>query len=881
MSSQQRGPATDARPPSRASVRTEVVRRSAVFGLLDRAVTGPLTVLRGPAGTGKSTVLSSWLAEPETPLPGPVGRLTVRPEHDEHLLEPFWRTALEAIGLAVPATNENENETKPFRVGHVVTTLEQLPHDAVLVVDDLHRAEPAVIGSIGEVVRRCPRLHVVAATRKRLPLCGQRQQLAGLAFEIDATDLAYSSDETATALALAGLTIGSDVLTTLHELTGGWPAAVELAIRGLSKYAEPDRVTTAELTALVLRNLTFYVREELLTDPADDETGFLLRTSIVDILTPGLASALSGEPDCRRRLTSLAADTILVDASHTCERLSYPTVLREVLRGEQRRRLPSETGSLHSRAARWYAEHGQALLAMRHAHLAENWPLLSELLVRHWIRLVLDHSRELRDLLAAIPESARADPELLAIPVGCLVADGRETGLVVDQIQHALEQLRGEPTLVRTPRLEALAAAGAMFVERFRGHSEESLGIANATLDRLAEFPDAALGSAADATAIFHLHHGNGLRQAGRLDDADAAFRRLQQDAEHADVGPLVVRAQGELALSAAWRGRLDSATRYVELAEARAVGQSWMSTLVGIPAHLAAGLVAIERADPSRAAGYLERVRMLHGARPGHLVELMYARTLYAQLVDDPSSGLESRRAILEELRGWTPPRFGTAVLAACGAELLLARGDLVEANRCVEGIESLPGAPLSLTALRARILVARDDPVAAYALLGSELAHLDDLPARARLELLIAAATSAHLHGEDVRAVEYFRRALALAGVTGARRPFLTQPPECFKLLTAYVRTTDAAPSERRLLDQLEGIWQRLRGDSLESRLSPRERFILAYLVNGSTVREMSVQLHVSQNTLKTQLRSIYRKLDVGSRDQAVAFARAHRLI
>src|SRR5690606_1848555 len=166
-------------------------------------------------------------------------------------------------------------------------------------------------------------------------------------------------------------------------------------------YADPEGVTPDALEPLIQRNLTFYVREEMLGDPADAETGFLLRTSIVDELDPDLAEVLSGA-DGRHRLRELADDGLLIEVDADRGRFGYPELLRSVLRAELRLRMPAEIDRLHALVAGWYADHERPLEAMRHARTARDWTLLVELLSRHWIGLLVDHSAELRELADAV-----------------------------------------------------------------------------------------------------------------------------------------------------------------------------------------------------------------------------------------------------------------------------------------------------------------------------------------------------------------------------------------------------------------------------------------------------------------------------------------------
>jgi len=65
-------------------------------------------------------------------------------------------------------------------------------------------------------------------------------------------------------------------------------------------------------------------------------------------------------------------------------------------------------------------------------------------------------------------------------------------------------------------------------------------------------------------------------------------------------------------------------------------------------------------------------------------------------------------------------------------------------------------------------------------------------------------------------------------------------------------------------------------LRWPGREVNLTERESELLALLPTGMTNRELGEHLYLSQNTIKTQLRSLFTKLDVRNRVQAVALAR-----
>ncbi|WP_028045971.1 helix-turn-helix transcriptional regulator [Cellulomonas sp. URHE0023] len=58
----------------------------------------------------------------------------------------------------------------------------------------------------------------------------------------------------------------------------------------------------------------------------------------------------------------------------------------------------------------------------------------------------------------------------------------------------------------------------------------------------------------------------------------------------------------------------------------------------------------------------------------------------------------------------------------------------------------------------------------------------------------------------------------------------------------------------------------------------LTRRERVVLAELAEDVTLEEIATRLFVTRNTVKSQVRSVYRKIGVSTRAEAVAWAVAH---
>src|SRR2546427_7119277 len=150
---------------------------------------------------------------------------------------------------------------------------------------------------------------------------------------------------------------------------------------------------------------------EMLEGQPSEVQSMLLRTSLVDRMNGELADLLAGRSGSERMLLELEdanAFVVSLDAQRTWFR--YHQLLADFLRLELRRTLADEVPDLHRRAARWFADHGDFVEAVRHTLAAGDWPDAARLVADHSFRWVLDGEAGTIDaMLKAVPESASED----------------------------------------------------------------------------------------------------------------------------------------------------------------------------------------------------------------------------------------------------------------------------------------------------------------------------------------------------------------------------------------------------------------------------------------------------------------------------------------
>ena len=145
--------------------------------------------------------------------------------------------------------------------------------------------------------------------------------------------------------------------------------------------------------------------------------------------------------------------------------------------------------------------------------------------------------------------------------------------------------------------------------------------------------------------------------------------------------------------------------------------------------------------------------------------------------------------------------------------------------------------------------------------------------------VEAWLVAALAADRLREDARALDAVSHALDLAAPETRRRPFVQADPRLHKLLDRHATlvSTPQAFVEEILADLADQhAAQRQQPAPLSEPLTDRETTILRYLPTLLTNPEVAEQMYISVNTVKAHLKSLYRKLDVPSRRQAVHRAR-----
>jgi LuxR family transcriptional regulator, maltose regulon positive regulatory protein len=883
--------------------RRELVPRPRLTKLLrlDERSMPRLVVVAAPAGFGKTTLMSQWIADTDCR----VAWLSLDPDDSDlrrfltHLVAALQAQAKQ-VGAQASALLDTDRAlpTQSILVS-LINDLDQLPGSTVLALDDYHVVEALDVHEALTFLldHLPPRVTIAITTRADPPLPLARLRSRGELVELRAADLRFTPPEAEAFLnQVMGLDLSSTNVAALESRTEGWAVGLQLA--ALSMRGHDDAAAFVEAFTGSHRFVLDYLVEEVLRGQPEDLRRFLLATSVLQEMSGPLCDALTGRADGRETLEALERSNLFVvplDSQRQWYR--YHHLFADVLRARLAQQHPDQVPELHRAASRWHAEHGAIADAVTHALAAgdaERAADLVELALSDLRRRRQD--RTFRQWLQALPDDVvRRRPLLSAFLAWARLSEGDLDGVddwldsadaALAQQQPSDEPAPGTATTdaradARLAELRTLPATIAIFrasVAQARGdidgtvaHAERALELAgpqdHLTRAGAAGFLGLATWAAGDvATAVDRFTEAvSSLHAAGTIADA---------------LGATVVLADMWLA-----RGRPVEARRLYERALAAADRHPGALATTG-DLHVGLADVLREQGDLDAAERHLQTAKELGEA--ASLIENRHRWYVAMAGLLRARGDLDGALDMLERAEPLYLPGFFPDVrpIAAAKARIRIAQGQLADASawarehRVTVADQSSYLAEFDQLTL-ARLLIAQHRGGDAQTML--DRIH-DEGQAAGRggsvIETQLLLALAHHARGDTDRAVAVLASALADAVPAGYVRLFLDEGPAMEDLLRTAVLRTDCAEHADMLLRAATHDAQvtTVGGDDA---LSERELEVLRLLATDLTGPEIARQLFVSVNTLRTHTKHIFTKLDVNTRRAAVRRAADLKLL
>jgi ATP/maltotriose-dependent transcriptional regulator MalT len=516
-----------------------------------------LTVVTGPPGAGKTMALAMW-AEAES---GPVAWLSLD-EHDNRT-GVFWSylvASLRRSGVALPRALASSGRGRTAERQFLVRLAEALAaHDlpVMLVLDDFHlMTEPKVLEGVEFLLRNGgPGLRMVICSRMDPLLPLYRYRLAGQLAEIRACDLAFTAAEAGLLLAQHGTPLSAELIDYLTQRTEGWAAGLRLAALSMDSHPDPGQFVkdlTSEDNAL-----TGYLIQEVLGAQPPEVQEVLLRTSILENVSPDCASELSGNGRAAGILTALAqANAFVWPIGGGWYR--YHTMFAEVLRLKLRHRSPGQVPGLHRRAASWYRRSGRLTDAVRHAVRANDWQFAAAMVIDALAigqLIAPGGGQSLAAEFAGMPYRDSWDtPQPYLVCAALALIDG-EPDTAVTRLAAAERALPGVPA-DQQATCGLAAASIRLAAARRTGNLPAAAAAAASAESLLHDLPYDKLGQHPEIRAEVLCHRGAVEVWSGHFDEAARTLRSGVTAAATAGGEGERTDCLGHLALAEALRGR-------------------------------------------------------------------------------------------------------------------------------------------------------------------------------------------------------------------------------------------------------------------------------------------------------------------------------------
>ena len=440
-----------------------LVLRPRLSERLDRGATSKLMLVSAPAGFGKTTLLTEWLAAgPAAPTDE---RLTAWLSLDRGDNNPasFWAYVIAALRTVAAGIGESAlallQAAQPPAVEAVLTALlndlAAIAGDIVLVLDDYHVIDARDVqdGMAFLLDHLPPRLHLVIASRADPALPLARLRARGDLAEIRAAELRFTPDEAAAYLnGMMGLQLTARDVAALEARTEGWIAALQLA--ALSMQGREDVAGFIDGFAGDDRYVVDYLAEEVLQRQPGRVQAFLLQTCILGRLSGPLCDAVTGQGGGKAMLEALdRGNLFLVPLDDRRRWYRYHHLFADVLQARLLDEQPGQVPELHRRACAWYEQNGERSLAIGHALAAGDFGRAADL-VELAIRALRPTRQEamVRRWLEELPDDVvRVRPVLSVTFAGALLMTGEIEG-VEERLQDAERWLDPPAALHEGPR---------------------------------------------------------------------------------------------------------------------------------------------------------------------------------------------------------------------------------------------------------------------------------------------------------------------------------------------------------------------------------------------------------------------------------------------
>jgi ATP/maltotriose-dependent transcriptional regulator MalT len=832
--------------------------RKHLFDLFETNMPGA-TIVAAPTGYGKTMLVAEWAHAQSRPTIW----CAVDPGDSPQM---FFAHIVQAVRNVLPKFGvdfESERFLSPDSyIQFMVREASAVKEDFNFVIDNGPADAEEITPFAQALIDSLPsNVHVVIVRRVTPATSLARYASLGNLCLITSQELKFSQEEITVICELNGLD-HNDWKVSKHLIKcNGWPAAVQMMAKNISR-----GVVDSEFKAVETSNPLGILALESFNSLNQENKHNLLKLGIVEEFDLEVAAIILGGDFSETYINKLATDGMFVSVSSGFQRnyrispIIFP-VLQEIRNGQV-----IQDVSTHEKLAQHFIANGAPLAALDHILKVGNIDQITEIL-----------RTSIRDMAAI----GRGDQIIRWAHFG---ADESQTGVLIRKTIEAVghlvnldfrtaEGIAAELNYVADQDAQAefvtqLAAMILSHVHFARGDFERARVLISSALEK--DYGVAGIENV-DKIALLRVQADIGYI----YDDAELVASSLLRAKEFQDGNNQVITGYhiGCMTSMSLWcEGRFFEAAELASIVIAQAENNGYSGITAPFDAQLVLSRCQLELSQLEKAIETSSEIE--HRAEAAQIWPwyfMGFGTRSRIQITQGRINHVVDELAVQREKHKQlqTPNQLGWII----DVTDIFLRFVLNDWKRADELLQRMP--KIEMVRQIDMNLKFEADPKRIHAL----VAQMPETTPRERVNKILYQATI-NLDQENV-ALNYLRTALDLGAEVGYHEYFVRQN----RLYPIMVKAAAAKPTifiESVVHEMSERIKNSNQDTgALEEKLTNRELEILKHLTTGNPISAIAKQLHISQNTMKTHLRNVYRKLQVDGRHSAVEKARKLLLI
>ena len=882
---------------NRPQLPRDTVLRPRLHARLKESLEKRLTLISAPAGFGKTTLAAQWLEATST------AGAWISLDASDNDLERFIRYFLSALENLRPGVEREiqtllSSPTLPpprYLADAVLERLSQIPFPILLVLDDYHTIQqPEIHDFMTQIIQHLTRdVHLVVVTRKDPPwpvsLWSGRDWLC----EIRGRDLSFSDGETGAFLKQCNQAEVSPVLLEiLQQRTEGWIAAIQMAALYMGQSDHPEALVSGLSASDDL--VVDFLMDEVIGSLGQELLDFLAVAAVFERFCVDLCDALPATNGTNSAKTSSAAlvqqlkreNIFLVPMDRDGIWYRFHHLFQSLITSRLTQRLtPEQKRAVHQAAGDWFARQNLLEEAVTHMIAAENIPGAVGLLANN-LHTILEQDWSRRTLarwLSLFPRETLEEDPVLLVAQGCCRMfhwDFQAMRHLADRAELQLTRMGVQADFPLWPQIHGYIHTLNSMYFYWNGNPEKALYHARGTMRNLGQEHGWAYHG-----AIIYL--GVSLAAMGREKTAlNVLSRALGTDCTRGSryFGMLVAASM----TIHFYRGNLETvhglAHQVLEQHHRIPVTDFWLSH-----AYFFLGAVAYEQNRLDRAEFYFSKIEKLVyrlSTRIYHDGLLGLSLVALARRDSETArSHAEAAMAFAGEMNDLLSIQHSHAFHLRLDMEAEKKSPMLVFAQFSPAGNSFWLGLP---NLIKAEYLIAHGNPREAMEIIDLAMAHADQYRnTRQRIQCAAVKVLVLKAVGQPIPALKLLMETLEQAQHLGFIRTFVDRGSAMHEMLMELGNSGHCREYVRDLLTAFPPSEAAQPPSSSPSPLpgscplSRRELDVLKCLARHLTYREISEQLFISHETVKSHAANIYRKLKVSGRGQAVEHALKYKYL